>query len=145
MSDLYLILRRRLETVASEWVDVGFDVMHAARKERGLSYEAIARQVPVASKTWERWEKAGRVPVAFIEKVAEILDLEIERPAFHRRLVVVPDRSAESGLSRDADKRWQHDLRDDIRLGFNEQARRLERIEQELRSLRAHDRTSGSR
>lgn len=78
MSDLYLILRHRLDHV-TDWVMVETDVLREARKRVGLSYEAVARQVHVASKTYERWEKGGRVPRPIFPRVAEVLELQIER------------------------------------------------------------------
>jgi transcriptional regulator with XRE-family HTH domain len=83
MSDLYLVLRSRLESVTS-WVSLGTDVMFRARKAKGLSYEAVARQANVSSKTYERYEKRGRVPEHEVEMFADILGLEIERPARER-------------------------------------------------------------
>lgn len=83
MSDLYLVLRSRLESVTS-WVTLGTDVMFRARKAKGLSYEAVARQANVSSKTYERYEKRGRVPEHEVEMFADILGLEIERPARER-------------------------------------------------------------
>lgn len=80
MSDLYLVLRRRLGDVV-DWVELGTDVLRDARKRQGLSYEAMGRRLNVASKTWERYEKSGRVPRQLLPAVAELLDLEIEQPA----------------------------------------------------------------
>ena len=77
MSDLYLVLRRRLESV-TDWVPLGSDVMRDARKRLGLSYEGVARLIPVSSKTWERWEKRGEVPRPHLRKVAEALSLQVE-------------------------------------------------------------------
>lgn len=82
MSDMYLVLRRRLETVTTQWVEIETAVLREARTRKGLSYESLARQIPVAAKTYERWEKRGRVPTWHVDKVAELLDLEIERPIF---------------------------------------------------------------
>src|SRR5690348_2408612 len=79
MSDLYLVLRRRLDSVP-EWVYLPTSDLKAARDRAGLSYEGLARQLPVSSKTWERYEKAGRVPRHLVPKVARILGLEIETP-----------------------------------------------------------------
>jgi transcriptional regulator with XRE-family HTH domain len=79
MSDLYLVLRRRLEDV-TDWVEIGTAPLHDARKALGLSYEAMGRKLNVAAKTWERWEKAGRVPRYELRRVAELLDLEIDWP-----------------------------------------------------------------
>lgn len=82
------VLTRNLLTM-SEWVYVDRATLEAARRERGLSYETMARQIPVSSKSWERYEKAGRIPRGMIERVAEILELEIELPApTHRRVEV---------------------------------------------------------
>jgi len=79
MSDLYLVLRHRLGDMI-EWVDLGVDVMRDARKRQGLSYETMARAIKVSAKTYERYEKAGRVPRWQLPKVAEVLELEIEWP-----------------------------------------------------------------
>src|SRR5215210_3526266 len=78
MSELYLVLRNRLEAV-TDWVQLGSEVMRAARKEQGLSHESMARKIPVSAKTYERWEKRGAVPVQWVEKAAGALQLEIER------------------------------------------------------------------
>jgi transcriptional regulator with XRE-family HTH domain len=80
MSDLYLVLRNRLEAVA-EWVGIEPQVLRAARERRGLSYETMAREVHVSAKTWERYEKAGRVPRHALRVIAGVLELEIEEPA----------------------------------------------------------------
>jgi len=53
MSDLYLVLRRRLEAV-TEWVEIDTATLRSARKALGLSYEAMGRALNVAAKTWER-------------------------------------------------------------------------------------------
>lgn len=79
MSDLYLILRRRLEDV-TDWVELGTPTLKNARKARGLSYEAMGREMNVAAKTWERYEKRGRVPRHLLPQVAEVLELEIDWP-----------------------------------------------------------------
>src|SRR3990167_8099914 len=89
MSDLYLVLRSRLEAVA-DWIVLGTETLHQARTQAGLSYEAIARQIPVSSKTWERWEKRGAVPRPYVVKVAELLGLQIEE-ADRVRLSLPPD------------------------------------------------------
>jgi transcriptional regulator with XRE-family HTH domain len=78
MSELYLTLRSRLPRVA-EWVTLGQGVMRQARETSGLSREAVARQIPVSAKTYERWENAGRVPAQSVERIAEIIGLVIER------------------------------------------------------------------
>jgi transcriptional regulator with XRE-family HTH domain len=83
MSDLYLVLRSRLEAVP-EWVYIDKDVLESSRKARGLSYETMARTIPVSSKSWERYEKAGRIPRPMLERVAEVLNLEIEEPVVRR-------------------------------------------------------------
>jgi predicted transcriptional regulator len=79
MSELYLVLRHRLRSVA-EWVQLGSKEMRAARRTQGLSLEAVARQLHVSSKTYERYEKQGRVPRHMLGTYAEIVDLEIEEP-----------------------------------------------------------------
>lgn len=89
MSDLYLVLRHRLEDVI-DWVELGTDVMRDARKRTGLSYESMSRQINVSAKTYERYEKAGRVPRQLLPKIAEELNLEIESPARQRVTVNPP-------------------------------------------------------
>jgi transcriptional regulator with XRE-family HTH domain len=81
MSDMYLVLRRRLDDVARQhdWVPIGTETMRDARKHLGLSYEAVGRALSVASKTYERWEKAGEVPRQDVQRVADALGLVIEQ------------------------------------------------------------------
>jgi DNA-binding XRE family transcriptional regulator len=64
----------------ADWVTLGSDVMRAAQKRRGLSHEGVARLIPVSGKTYERYEKQGRVPRLLLAKVADVLELEIEQP-----------------------------------------------------------------
>lgn len=90
MSDLYLVLRHRLEAVAVDWIEIPTPVLKEARKRKGLSYESLARELNVVAKTWERYEKAGRVPRQLVSRVAEALDLEIEQPA-RQRISVTDD------------------------------------------------------
>lgn len=90
MSDLYLVLRRRLEEVKN-WAYIDTDVLRSARDRLGLSYEAMGRNIPTTSKTYERWEKAGRIPVELVDRIADLLDLEIERPKRERTPVAVDD------------------------------------------------------
>ena len=77
MSDLYLILRHRLDGV-TDWFDIATAVLREARTRKSLSYETVARHLHVSSKTYERYEKQGRVPRELLPKVAEVLGLEIE-------------------------------------------------------------------
>lgn len=77
---MYLILRHRLDTVV-DWVEIDSAVLKQARKGLGLSYEGVARLISVSSKTYERWEKAGRIPRADLPNVAAVLRLQIEEPA----------------------------------------------------------------
>lgn len=90
MSDLYLVLRRRLEDV-TDWVELGTPTLKTARKAKGFSYEAMGRQLGVAAKTWERWEKAGHVPRHNLERIASILDLEIDWPRRGKLSVQEPE------------------------------------------------------
>lgn len=87
MSDLYLVLRSRLSEV-TDWVILGSKTMRAARTSLGLSYETVSRRIHVASKTYERYEKAGRVPRQLLPLIAETLQLEVEEPT--RTRVSVP-------------------------------------------------------
>lgn len=99
MSDLYLVLRNRLEAVP-EWVFIDTAILRTARERKGLSYETMSREIPVASKTWERYEKAGRIPRPNLARVAEILDLEIEEPARQRVTVGSPAEDREDLIDR---------------------------------------------
>jgi predicted transcriptional regulator len=80
MSELYLILRRRLDQV-KDWVPIETEILREARLRLGFSYETVARELHVVSKTYERYEKRGRVPRESLPKLAEILELEISQPA----------------------------------------------------------------
>lgn len=93
MSDLYLVLRHRLASVP-DWVFIESAVLRQARERQGLSYEAMGRQLNVASKTYERYEKAGRLPPQLVRRVAELLDIEIEEP---ERVRVTATRQEENG------------------------------------------------
>lgn len=90
MSDLYLVLRRRLDDVV-DWIDLGTETLFNARKRMGFSYETMGRKLHVSSKTWERWEKAGRVPRHELHAVAELLELEILWPAQPVAIRVSPE------------------------------------------------------
>ena len=90
MSDLYIVLRNRLATVA-EWVAIEPAILRAARERRGLSYETMAREIHVSAKTWERYEKAGRVPRHALRAIAAVLELEIEEPALARVIIAGSD------------------------------------------------------
>jgi transcriptional regulator with XRE-family HTH domain len=79
MSELYLILRRRLDLV-KDWVPIETAILREARLRLGMSYETVARKLPVSSKTYERYEKAGRVPRESLPRLAEVLELEISQP-----------------------------------------------------------------
>src|SRR3954452_18719869 len=96
MSDLYLVLRRRLDDV-TDWVELGTPTLKNARKAQGLSYEAMGRKLSVAAKTYERYEKAGRVPRHLLPRIAEILDLEIDWP---KRGTITVDEPPESDDAR---------------------------------------------
>lgn len=78
MSDLYLVLRSRLDDVSS-WVSLGVDVIRDAQHRVGLSDERLARQIPVSTRTWIRWRDRGQVPTHSLERVAALLDLQVER------------------------------------------------------------------
>lgn len=78
MSDLYLILRRRLDDVAHDWVEIDGKVLVSARGKKGYSREALGAIIGVVAKTIERYEAQGRVPRALLPRFADALDLEIE-------------------------------------------------------------------
>jgi hypothetical protein len=81
MSELYLVLRHRLDLV-TDWVPLGEKVLRAAMKAQGFSSnERVARAIPVSTKTWERWLKRGAIPRQWLPRVAKVLALEIEETA----------------------------------------------------------------
>lgn len=83
MSDLYLVLRERLQAVAEEdWIPLSGSVLIEARRQRGLSREALGARIHVASKTIERWEKNNKVKRASLPALARELGLQIEEPKF---------------------------------------------------------------
>ena len=88
MSDIYLVLRNRLDAVTN-WVAISTEVLKNSRKTRGLSYEAVGRLAKVSSKTYERYERDGRVPEHMVDTFAEILGLEIDRPVHSPTRVTV--------------------------------------------------------
>jgi len=90
MSDLYLVLRHRLDVVV-DWVPIGTETLRGARKAKGYSYETMGRLLNCSAKTYERSEKEGRVRRDMLVRLAEVLDLEIEQPA--RRRIDVPELS----------------------------------------------------
>lgn len=104
MSDIYVVLRSRLESVAS-WYNLGTDAMEEAQGRMGLSDERLAREIPVSTRTWIRWKKRGQVPVQWLPNVAKVLDLEIERAERVRVSVDDPgtatDRDAEIAALRE--------------------------------------------
>ena|SRR3990167_1312619 len=102
MSDMYLVLRSRLQAV-KQWVTIDTAVMKAARDGRGLSYEAVARQIPCSAKTYERHEKRGRVPLEQVDRYAHVLGIEIERPQFNATVTV--DQRSEGQQIADAAER----------------------------------------
>lgn len=87
---MYLVLRSRLDTVKN-WVDLGVTVMREARQAKGLSYEAVGRLANVSSKTYERYEKAGRVPGHELVMFASILGLEVSQPTPRPATVTAPE------------------------------------------------------
>lgn len=93
MSDLYLVLRHRLDHVA-DWFPIETEVLREARRRLKLSYETVAREIPVSSKTYERYEKRGRVPRDILPRLAQILELEIETPAREPLRVTEPTAEA---------------------------------------------------
>lgn len=79
MSDIYEVLRRRVQTVAAN-AQIGTERLQAAQDAAGYSNERLARALNISEKTWRRWKSAGTVPVYHLDAVAAALDLEIERP-----------------------------------------------------------------
>lgn len=145
MSDLYLVLRRRLDAVA-DWVELGVEAMSSAQKALGLSDERAARLVPVSGRTWTRWRAQGRVPAHSVDKVAAILGLEIERPT-SIRIVLPEDESADLAAVmvsiKELGERLDSDLSDlgrkldalDRKIDLVDPSNRLTSIESELRRV----------
>lgn len=136
MSDLYLVLRSRLDAVA-EWVTIG-DELALAQKALGLSDERVAREVSVSTRTWIRWRQRGQVPIYMVEKVATVLHLEIERAA--PRSILLEENEVVTVLNavgERADEILAALERLDRRLD-TEITARLDRIEEELRVVARH-------
>ena len=139
MSDLYLVLRHRVTDVAAaQWAELGTQVMRDARQERGLSYESVSRLLHVSSKTYERYEKRGAVPVGMVDQVAEVLGLQIER-ADPRPTVVKIDGHRESDV--DALRAAMQEGFGSIRESIEALAEQLARLE---RPASDEDRQSGA-
>jgi transcriptional regulator with XRE-family HTH domain len=130
MSDLYLVLRSRLAAVA-EWVYIP---THVLRERKGLSYEAMGRVLNVSSKTYERYEKAGRVPPALVRPVAVAVDIEIEEPR-RIRVVGTVDEPAAGQLLRRFDEIEAKIDGLDRKLDVMDNAARLTAIEEQLRDV----------
>lgn len=90
MSALVLMSRSRVPQVGRryEWIQLGSAVMKAARKRKGLSYEAMARLLNMSTKQYWRWEKDGKVPLHEVIHVASILELELEMPESVTRIIL---------------------------------------------------------
>lgn len=96
MSDMYQVLRSRLPSVTPrEWIHVPTGVLREARRRRRLSYEAVARELHVSSKTYERYEKDGRLPEELIGLACEILGIEVVTPDRQDLRLQVRPRSAD--------------------------------------------------
>lgn len=134
---MYLVLKSRLESVAN-WQYIGSEVLKSARKQRGLSYEAVGRLANVSSKTYERYERDGRVPEHMVDKFAGILGLEIERAVPTPLTVTVGD---DEQLPADDVATLLRELRS-LR-GVVES--RLRAVEADLAQLRGQEGTGGSR
>lgn len=134
MSELYLVLRERLRSVAEEdWVEIDGDVLLKARKRRGIGRETLGALIHVSSKTIERWEKTGRVKRASVPALARELDLQIEEPAFEPLTVkVAPLADDERG----AVLRELASIRAALEAG-RDQDRRLVRLEKKVDRLLA--------
>lgn len=59
------------------WVDLEPGTLRKARERQGLSQEAAARAIPVATRTWRRWEASDRLPSAAARGVAQLLDVVV--------------------------------------------------------------------
>ena len=69
--------------------------LYALRKERGLSREAVARELRISAKTYERYEKDGRDPAApVLVQLADFFGVTLDQPAGRAPL---PQESPQSG------------------------------------------------
>lgn len=134
MSELELVLRRRLQAVR-KGVRIGTDTLQTAQDATGLSNERLARELHVSTKTWERWKKAGEVPVYHLDDVARELSLQIERPEGPR--VRLPEPQTQMLQELAADVR-------ELLAESREALDRLERIESMLAPDEARRRAPGS-
>lgn len=55
-------------------------MLQTAQDSVGLSNEGIARELHLSERTWRRWKEAGEVPAYYVDQVAQVLRLTIERP-----------------------------------------------------------------
>jgi transcriptional regulator with XRE-family HTH domain len=77
------------------WINMPEGVMRKARLRRGLSVTDVAKSLGVSLKTYDRWERADRIPGNMVTAVAGVLNLDIELPEKAR--VVLEDRHVELG------------------------------------------------
>lgn len=59
-----------------EWVEVKSDLLRDARRHQGKSKEAVARELGVSTRTYERYERNGRLPAHQLKGIATALGLE---------------------------------------------------------------------
>lgn len=89
--------------VVTNWVPVGTARLQEAQTATGLSNERLARQIPVSSKTWERWKAKGAIPASSLPAVAKALRLELVDPDEQRRLELVRGVTTDDRLAALAD------------------------------------------
>jgi hypothetical protein len=92
--DLYLVLRERLEAVA-DTIHIDREILDEAQNARGFSHERMARDLYISEKTWRRWKAKAAIPADRLDDVAEVLNLDIERPPARR--VVLADEASRLG------------------------------------------------
>jgi transcriptional regulator with XRE-family HTH domain len=112
--------------VARRWHPIPTETLVAARDRLGWSREHAARQLSLSSKTLERYEKHGRVPVALLPLFAQVYELELEQPA--PPPLTVPAAGAEAP-AREILKLVQSGFQD-LREGQDAIERRLARLEE---------------
>lgn len=73
------------------WVAVERRVLQAAQDSVGLSNERLAAQLNMTSKTWERRKTEGRLRTDELDRVADVLGLTVERPAYEATVALDGD------------------------------------------------------
>jgi hypothetical protein len=63
-----------------EWLTLEDGQLRGLRAAQGLSQEGIAALIPVATRTWSRWEKQDRIPFHLAPTIGKLLSVELAPP-----------------------------------------------------------------